>query len=153
MRKPGGHTSSFNPLVLCACLALAGPAAAQTRSGRTSASATSMVTLRIPSVLGVDVPSLPAASVHPSSAVFVSRGGPASVETLPLQLISTNAAGTLYIVRTLRRPTEVVEVRSSSREGALGWTLLKDRIGLPAALTASSGAERKTTVVYEVWGF
>jgi len=72
------------------------------------------------------------------------------------------------MVRTLRRPAdrpfglvssggasaeaaEDVDVRSSSRSGAVGWTLLRDRIELPSAARVSSGPERKTTVVYEIW--
>lgn len=168
MRTTRGPASTFNLLALAAFLAFVRPAAAETRSGRTTASAASRVTMRFPSVHGMNVPSLPARTASPASVVFASRSARGSVETLPLQLISTNASSGLFMVRTLRRPAdrpfglvssggasaeaaEDVDVRSSSRSGAVGWTLLRDRIELPSAARVSSGPERKTTVVYEIW--
>lgn len=170
MRTTREPASPINLLAVAALLAFAIPAAAETRSGRTSASATSMVTMRFPSVHGVNVPSLPPRPASSSSVVFASRSARGSVETLPLQLISTNSSSGLHMVRTLRRsadrpvafasfggaPAEAAEnldVRSSSRAGAAGWTLLRDRIELPSQALVSSGPERKTTVIYEIWDF
>jgi hypothetical protein len=171
VRRTLGLASRFTPVILLVSLAFAHPATGETRSGRTRASATSMVTLTLPSVHGVNVPSLPVPTASPIPVVLASRSTRGSVETLPLQLISTNASSELHMVRTLRRsadrpfalaasggasPAEAAEnldVRSSSRTGAIGWTLLKDRIELSSAARVSSGPERKTTVIYEIWDF
>lgn len=171
MRRTAGLSAPFTPVILLVSLAFAQPATCETSLGRTRASTSSMVTLTLPSVHGVNVPSLPARTASHSSVVFASRSARGSVETLPLQLISTNASSGLHMVRTLRRsadrplalaasggasPAEAAEnldVRSSSRTGAVGWTLLRDRIELPSAARVSSGPERKTTVIYEMWDF
>jgi hypothetical protein len=88
----------------------------------------------------------------------------AKVELPTLRVMSSNADGSIQLVRRVRdggataaassspRGNAPEDVSTASRSGATGWTELHDELEAPA-FTPVSRRSVRLTVIYEVWSF
>lgn len=138
--------------------------------GKTQASGSVSVGLRIPALHGMDVAEgAPLQGVRNASVSSFSGQRPAESK-LRLSLIDTNGASALSVQRTVlaavapglvrtgngdrQEPAVASETTSFARSGSFGWRSLDDRVGAPAAARVASGQpEQARAVVYELWHF
>jgi hypothetical protein len=131
-------------------------------SGTGAAHAAAQVSVSIPSMHGVDIPSRPSGS----GVVLAANKSDSGHLSLPaLRVMSSNGDGSIRLVRRVRdiggttvsnstrtRAALPEDVTNATRQGAAGWTEIQDELDAPAVMKTSNQTHR-VTVVYEVWSF
>jgi hypothetical protein len=137
----------------------ASPVWAESGTGEVHAAA--HVSVSIPSMHGVDIPSRPSGNV----VLAANRSDNGRLSLPALRVMSSNGDGSIQMVRRVRdiggttvstsprgRAQASEEVTNATRHGAAGWTEIQDELEVPAVMKTSNQAQH-VTVVYEVWSF